>query len=95
MVPVAYLPISNPTLNIKMVFGEKIPKMALFQILSLFSLLNVITNLIISLPTYPKFCWYSTGTTHIFHLGLIYTMAESRHGLATLNADKVVAWSET
>ena len=28
-------------------------------------------NLIISLPTYPKFCWYATGTTHIFHLGLI------------------------
>ena len=27
-------------------------------------------NLIISLPTYPKFCWYATGTTHIFHLGL-------------------------
>ena len=24
-------------------------------------------NLIISLPTYPKFCWYATGTTHIFH----------------------------
>ena len=24
----------------------------------------------ISLPTYPKFCWYATGTTHIFHLGL-------------------------
>ena len=33
----------NPTLNIKMVFGEKIPKMAPFQILSLFSMLNVIT----------------------------------------------------
>ena len=28
-------------------------------------------NLIISLPTYPKFCWYATGTSHIFHLGLI------------------------
>ena len=27
-------------------------------------------NLIISLPTYPKFCWYATETTHIFHLGL-------------------------
>ena len=27
-------------------------------------------NLIISLPTYLKFCWYATGTTHIFHLGL-------------------------
>ena len=27
-------------------------------------------NLIISLPTYPIFCWYATGTTHIFHLGL-------------------------
>ena len=23
---------------------------------------------LISLPTYPKFCWYATGTTHIFHL---------------------------
>ena len=30
----------NPTLNIKMVFGEKIPKMDTFQILSLFSLLK-------------------------------------------------------
>ena len=30
-------------------------------------------NLIISLPTYPKFCWYATGTTHIFHLGPIET----------------------
>ena len=60
----------NPTLNIKMVFGEKNLKWARFQILSLFSLLNVITNLIISLPTYPKFCWYATGTTHLFHLGL-------------------------
>ena len=31
-------------------------------------------NLIISLPTctYPKFCWYATGTTHKFHLGLSY-----------------------
>ena len=28
-------------------------------------------NLIISLPTYPKFCWYATGTTHIFHLSPI------------------------
>ena len=28
-------------------------------------------NLIISLPTYPKFCWYAAETTHIFHLGLI------------------------
>ena len=35
----------NPTLNIKMVFGEKIPKMGhFFQILSPFSLLNVITK---------------------------------------------------
>ena len=34
----------NPTLNIKMVFGEKYLKWALFQILSLFSLLNVITK---------------------------------------------------
>ena len=28
--------------------------------------------LITSLPTYPKFCWYATGTTHIFHLGLMW-----------------------
>ena len=28
---------------------------------------------LISLPTYPNFCWYATGTTYtyIFHLGLI------------------------
>ena len=32
VVPVAYLPFfSNPTLNIKMVFGEKIPKMGTFS----------------------------------------------------------------
>ena len=60
----------NPTLNIKMVFGEKYLKLALFQILSLFSLLNVITKFN-NFPTYPKFFWYATGTTHIFHLGLI------------------------
>ena len=41
----------NPTLNIKMVFGEKIPKWALFQILSLFSLLNVTTKFN-NFPTY-------------------------------------------
>ena len=34
----------NPTLNIKMVFGENYLKQALFQILSLFSLVNVITK---------------------------------------------------
>ena len=60
----------NPTLNIKMVFGEKIPKTGTFSDLSLFSLLNVITKFNNFLPTYPKFCWCSTGTTHIFHLGL-------------------------
>ena len=32
VVPVAYLPyVFNPTLNIKMVFGEKIPKMGTFS----------------------------------------------------------------
>ena len=36
--------IFNPTLNIKMVFGEKYLKLALFQTLSLFSLLNVIAK---------------------------------------------------
>ena len=41
----------NPTLNIKMVFGEKKPKMGTFQILSLFSLLNVITKFN-NFPTY-------------------------------------------
>ena len=34
----------NPTLNIKMVFGENYLKWALFQFLSLFSLLNVIVK---------------------------------------------------
>ena len=38
----------NPTLNIKMIFGEK---MGTFQILSLFSLLNVITKFN-NFPTY-------------------------------------------
>ena len=42
----------NPTLNIKMVFGEKIPEMGTFQILSLFSLLNVVT-IFNNFPTYP------------------------------------------
>ena len=42
----------NPTLNIKW---------ALFQFLSLFSVINDITNLINSLPTYTKLCWYETG----------------------------------
>ena len=42
----------NPTLNIKMVFGEKkYLKLALFQILSIFSLLNVITKFN-NFPTY-------------------------------------------
>ena len=27
---------------------------------------------ILSLLTYPKFCCYATGTTHIFHLGLMF-----------------------
>ena len=36
-------------------------------------------NLIISLPTYPKFCWYATGTTHIFHLGLNKVGMSNRH----------------
>ena len=32
-------------------------------------------NLIISLPTYPKFSWYATGTTHLFHLGLTWSFS--------------------
>ena len=62
---------SNPTLNIKMVFGEKIPKMGTFSDFVTIFFVKCYNNLIISLPTYPKFCWYATGTTHIFHLGLI------------------------
>ena len=41
----------NPTLNIKMVFGEKIPEMGTFSDLSLFSLLNVISKFN-NFPTY-------------------------------------------
>ena len=41
----------NPTLNIKMVFGEKIPEMGTFSIFSLFSLLNVIIKFN-NFPTY-------------------------------------------
>ena len=44
----------NPTLNIKMVYGEKIPKMGTFSdfvTYSLFSLLNVITKFY-NFPTY-------------------------------------------
>ena len=62
----------NPTLNIKMVFGEKIPKMGTFSdCVTIFFVKCYNFFLIISLPTYPKFCWHATGTTHIFHLGLI------------------------
>ena len=32
---------------------------------------TILQNLIISLPTYPEFSWHETGTTHIFHLGLM------------------------
>ena len=46
-----YPNVFNPTLNIKMVFGEKILKWAHFQILSLFSLLNVKTKFD-NFPTY-------------------------------------------
>ena len=52
-----------------MIFGEKISKMGTISVLSLFSLLNVKTKFN-NLSTYPKFCWYETGTTHIFHFGL-------------------------
>ena len=40
-------------------------------------------NIIISLHTYPKFCWYETGTTHIFHLGLSVTRKCHNHALQT------------
>ena len=46
-----YPKVFNPTLNIKMVFGEKIPKMGTFSDLSLFSLLNFTTEFNI-FPTY-------------------------------------------
>ena len=60
-----------PTLpeTFKWSLEKKYLKWALFQILSLFSLLNVKTKFN-NFPTYPKFCWHATGTTHIFHLGL-------------------------
>ena len=62
----------NPTLNIKMVFGEKIHKIGIFfKFCHDFLCKMLKQNLIISLPTYPKCCWYVTGTTHIFHLGLL------------------------
>ena len=65
-----YLNFFNPTLNIKMVFGEKIPKLGIFSDFVTIFFVNVITKFN-NFPTYPKFCWYATGTTHIFHLGLI------------------------
>ena len=71
MVPVAYLPyFFNPTLNINMVFGEKkYLKCALFQILSLFSLLNVITKFN-NFPTYLAVAMQQEPHIY-FHLGLI------------------------
>ena len=61
----------NPTLNIKMAFGEKIPKIGTFSdFVTIFFVINIITKFN-NFPTFlPKFCWYATGTTHIFHLGL-------------------------
>ena len=96
MVPVAYLPyFFNPTLNIKMVFGEKIPKMGTFSdLVTIFFVKCYNKILIISLPTYSKFCWYATGTTHIFHLGLImiHIVAESFHIILIRRAaDYIVA----
>ena len=41
----------NPTLNLKIVFGEKIPKMGTFSIFVTISLLNVITKFN-NFPTY-------------------------------------------
>ena len=41
----------NPTLNIKMIFGEKIPKMDTFSDFVTISLLNVITKFN-NFPTY-------------------------------------------
>ena len=61
----------DPTLNIKMVFEEKVPKMGNFSVFVTIFLLMLYQNLIISLPTYPKICWYETGTIHIFHFGLL------------------------
>ena len=63
--------------------------------MSLFSLLNVITKFN-NFPTYPKFCWYATGTTHIFHLGLkniFATVKKSRLGydLPTSVNDRVIS----
>ena len=57
----------------------------------------------ISLFTYPKFCWYATGTTHIFHLGLIklylrldtrsfvyfYTQAQAKLGHLRVEANRI------
>ena len=51
----------DPTLNIKIVFGEKIPKMGTFSVFV--TLLNIITKFN---NVSPKFCCFETGTTHIF-----------------------------
>ena len=61
----------HPTLNIKMVFGEKIPIMDTFSDFVTIFFVKCYHNPTTTLPTYPKFCWYATGTTHIFHLSLI------------------------
>ena len=68
----------DPTLNIKWSLEKKYLKWALFQILSLFSLLNVIQNLIISLPTYPKFCWY-VGLPRLRNFVNVYTNSRNRN----------------
>ena len=61
----------NPTLNIKMVFEEKIPKMGTFSDFVTIFFVKCYNKIFDNFPTYlPKFCWYATGTTHTFHLGL-------------------------
>ena len=56
----------NPTLNIKMVFGEKkYLKWARFQILSLFSLLNVVTKFN-NFPTYLPYILLVCNRNHTY-----------------------------
>ena len=53
---------------------------------------HVITKFI-DFPTYPKFWWYKTGTTHTFHFGLNKQSKNLKKKLFITNFLLVCDWS--